>query len=99
MAYDGDGFGSGTRNVIYDEERIVLFRQKESGIGGNFRFEFTFKSNMMELLKYDSFSFYKNKIHFNKFNRFVENIFNKENIIDRISLLKDKYIKIGGFKI
>ena len=90
MAYDGDGFGSGTRNVIYDEERIVLFRQNSE----NFRFEFTFKSNMIELLKYSSFSFYKNSV----FNKFMGNTFNKENIIDKISFLKDKYIKYGVFK-
>ena len=94
MAYETDGYGDGTRNVIYDEDKIVLFKQNS----GNFRFEFTFKSNMIELLKYDSFTFYKKSIHFNKFNKFVGNIFNKENIIDKISFLKDKYIKYGVFK-
>ncbi len=97
MAYDGDcyGDGSGTRNVIYEEDKIITFKFNNNF--GN-KLTTTFIGNFIG----NSFSFYKNNVHFDKFNRFnnfMENIFNKENIINKISIIKDRFIRNDKFKI
>jgi hypothetical protein len=110
MAYDGDCFGSGTRNVIYEEDKIITFK-----FNNNFGNKLTdsTKSNLLVVPNGEltttfignfignSFSFYKNNVHFDKFNRFnnfIENIFNKENIINKISIIKDRFIRNDKFK-